>query len=308
LERRLRRVQAFGADPVNYFHPRGLIASNFLNHANDDPNSAENQAYAENALASDASLPPSFYRGLGNFVMHTFQGLIQLPGATMQSISSELTFSSTLVTDPGAAWNETQQTITQIPQSVLSRLDLVRQTSATAEGRAELLVSAALFATPFLESNVARAAVATESLPSALAPTGELAAESDAQSELLNLLTLRTRQLELGTDPARGFIQAEGTGGVRIEQALGRSITRSPEEAVDFVDSQLGTISLKGPIPMQGDVQGLANAAIRDANFNTATKTLIIDTKGLSPAQISVLKAAVQAGTANSSKTIIYLH
>jgi uncharacterized protein RhaS with RHS repeats len=86
--------QAFGADPVNYFDPRGLIASNFLNNANDDPNSAENQAYAENALASDASLPPNFYRGLGNLVTHTFQGLVQLPGAILQSTSTSLSFTT----------------------------------------------------------------------------------------------------------------------------------------------------------------------------------------------------------------------
>ncbi|WP_162145231.1 RHS repeat-associated core domain-containing protein [Chthoniobacter flavus] len=133
-------------------------------------------------------------------------------------------------------------------------------------------------------------------------------AETSGQSQLLDTLNLRARQLELGTDPARGYIEAEGIAGVRIEQALGRTISRGPDEAIDFVDSQLGNISLKGPIPAKGSVDGLANAAIKDANFNTATRTLIIDTKGLSEAQISALKSAVEANVGRSSKTIIYLH
>jgi RHS repeat-associated protein len=140
------------------------------------------------------------------------------------------------------------------------------------------------------------------------APSRAVTAENAGRQALVDTLSLRARQLELGTDPVRGFIQAEGTGGVRLEQALGRTITRSSDGAADFIDSQLGTISLKGPIPAQGSVQGLANAAIRDATMNTATRTLVIDTMGLTPAQVSALKAAVQAGTAGTSKTIIYLH
>jgi len=86
--------------PVNYFDPRGLIASNFVNGANENPNSPENEAYAENSLATDASLPPSFYRGLANFANHTLQGLINLPGAAFQVGSSSLTFSGTVVVRP----------------------------------------------------------------------------------------------------------------------------------------------------------------------------------------------------------------
>jgi hypothetical protein len=134
------------------------------------------------------------------------------------------------------------------------------------------------------------------------------AAENAGRQGLVDLLSQRARQLELGTDPARGFIQAEGTGGARLEQALGRTITRSADGAADFVDSHLGSISLKGPIPPQGSVQGLANAAIKDATMNTATRALVIDTKGLTPAQVAALKAAVRAGTAGTSKTIIFLH
>lgn len=134
----------------------------------------------------------------------------------------------------------------------------------------------------------------------------DLAANS-ARRDLANVLLLRARQLELGVDPVRRFINAEALGGSRIEQALGRSISRSSDPAADFVDKRLGAISLKGPIPRRGSVEGLARSAIKDANFNTATKTLFIDTEGLSPAEVEALKAAIQAGTRNSTKSIFYL-
>ena len=135
-----------------------------------------------------------------------------------------------------------------------------------------------------------------------------MTAEQAAQQNIVNLLKLRERQLLLGDDPARGFLQAEGTAGVRLEQALGRTINRGTDAAVDFVDSQLGTISLKGPIPAQGSVEGLGAAVIRDAmGGNTATRTVVVDTLGLSQEEVSALKAAIEAGTQGTSKEIIYL-
>jgi hypothetical protein len=119
--------------------------------------------------------------------------------------------------------------------------------------------------------------------------------------------TLRARVQTLGTDPARGFIRAEGVGGARIEQALGRPISRSTEVAVDFVDEVLGPISLKGPIPAKGSAEGLANAAIKDANFNTATKALFVDLRGLSEPQASLVRSRVSAGTVSTTKQIFYL-
>lgn len=133
------------------------------------------------------------------------------------------------------------------------------------------------------------------------------AGEAAARARLAETLRLRARSLELGTDPARGFIESEGIGGPRIEQALGRTITRSADEAADFVDKVLGPVSLKGPIPAAGSVEGLAAAAIKDAQFNTATKALFVDTKGLSPAQITHLKTLIADGTVGLPKKIFIL-
>jgi RHS repeat-associated protein len=125
---------------------------------------------------------------------------------------------------------------------------------------------------------------------------------------LLYVLKYRLRQLILGTDPRRGFIQAEGTAGARLEQALGRTISRSEDVSADLVDSQLGRISVKGPIPAKGSLDGLAKAVIKDAmGGNTATQTVVVDTLGLSPTQISALKTAIQAGTQGTVKKIIFL-
>jgi hypothetical protein len=130
---------------------------------------------------------------------------------------------------------------------------------------------------------------------------------SDELAPSSNFGALRNRVRELGTDPARGFIRAEGIGGVRIEQALGRTIRRSTDKAADFVDDVLGPISLKGPIPSRGSAQGLANAAIKDAKFNTATKGLFIDLRGLSPAAKVQVRQAVEQGTQGVHKTIRFL-
>ena len=118
---------------------------------------------------------------------------------------------------------------------------------------------------------------------------------------------LRDRVRTLGTDPARGFIRAEGIGGVRIEQALGRTIRRSSDEAADFVDDVLGLISLKGPIPSRASARGLANAAIKDAKFNTATNALFIDLRGLSSADKALVRQLVNEGTEGLKKIIRFL-
>jgi hypothetical protein len=118
---------------------------------------------------------------------------------------------------------------------------------------------------------------------------------------------LRDRVRALGTDPARGLIRAEGIGGVRVERALGRAIHRSADEAIDFVDDVLGPISLKGPIPCRGSVKGLANAAIKDAKFNTATNALFVDLRGLSAADKALVRQLVTKGAVGTRKIIRFL-
>jgi hypothetical protein len=140
-----------------------------------------------------------------------------------------------------------------------------------------------------------------------MAAESQAVEESAAQSRLVGTLRARSRQLELGLDPERGFIASEGAAGVRIEQALGRTITRSADNAADFVDRVLGPISLKGPIPAQGSVSGLANAAVKDALTNTATKALFVDLTGLSSEAATVVRNTVMQGAAKTTKTIFFL-
>jgi hypothetical protein len=58
---------------------------------------------------------------------------------------------------------------------------------------------------------------------------------------------------------------------------------------------------------MRGSAQGLANAAIKDAKFNTATNALFIDLRGLSAADRALVRQAVMQGTAGVKKTIHFL-
>jgi hypothetical protein len=136
-------------------------------------------------------------------------------------------------------------------------------------------------------------------------------AEADAaatQARMVAQLRLRQRQVELGTDPVRGLIEREGAGGVHIEQGLGRQITRSADPAADFVDKVLGPISLKGPIPAGGDLQGLAKSAVKDAFTNTYTKALFVDLTGLSTQQAAIVEQLVRVGTQGATKQIFFLH
>jgi len=136
---------------------------------------------------------------------------------------------------------------------------------------------------------------------------GAAAGGAEARAALLAQLQLRARQLELGTDPERGFIPSEAAGGVHIEQSLGRTIARSADPAADFVDSTLGPVSLKGPIPAAGSVEGLAKSAIKDVHTNTATKALFVDLKGLSAQDAAAVESAVRAGTVGAPKRIFFL-
>ncbi len=118
---------------------------------------------------------------------------------------------------------------------------------------------------------------------------------------------LRARVRELGTDPVRGFIRREGIGGVRIERVLGRAIRRSEDVAADFVDDILGPLSLKGPIPLRGDVEGLIKSSIKDAFTNTATRALFVDLRRIPAAQQASIMASIRGRAAAASKTIFFL-
>ncbi len=118
---------------------------------------------------------------------------------------------------------------------------------------------------------------------------------------------IEERARELGTGPT-GYKPGEAEGARHIESYLGRRISRSPDVAADFVDNELGPISLKGPIPVgKGDVNGLANSAIKDANTHTGSGTLFVDLNGLSETERHFVRGKVQAGTVNSRKNIIFL-
>jgi hypothetical protein len=78
-------------------------------------------------------------------------------------------------------------------------------------------------------------------------------------------------------------------------------------KGIDRVDDILGPISLKGPIPSQGSAEGLAEAAIRDVRFNTATNALFIDLRGLPSQAAARVKTLVGQGTAGASKPVHFL-
>jgi uncharacterized Zn-binding protein involved in type VI secretion len=132
-----------------------------------------------------------------------------------------------------------------------------------------------------------------------------------ARGRLTHQMHLRARQLELGIDPEKGYKynELEGIGGVHIEQVLGRPIRRSNVLGEDFVDSVLGPVSLKGPLPPsgKGDVSGLASSAIQDVTANSATKACFVDLTGLSPEQAANVKTTITGALPDSSKPVFFL-
>jgi hypothetical protein len=95
--------------------------------------------------------------------------------------------------------------------------------------------------------------------------------------------------LRLARDAARGGgpNPAQGVGGIRIQQYLGRKIRVSKDPAYDFLDGST-KIQLKGPFidsetlerAPNIDINAIAEK-INASNFNTGFDKLIIDTLGL---------------------------
>lgn len=147
---------------------------------------------------------------------------------------------------------------------------------------------------------------ATASTTASSGPPAGALELSDARTAFLRQLRTRTKQVELGVDPKKGFIEREGAGGVHIEQA-GRTIVRSADAAADFVDSELGPVSLKGPIPKTGSIRGLAESAIKDVKNNTATAALFVDLSGLSDSQAALVTKLVTDATRGLPKRIFFI-
>ena len=132
------------------------------------------------------------------------------------------------------------------------------------------------------------------------------------RQELITLINARGRALALSADAERGGTPnyLQGLGLMRTEQAFGVSVSTAAEAGVDGVASGLGKIQLKGPFLRRNDLKFLSAAqrqasiqeAVASINQNTAYNTLIIDTLGLTAAEVQQLEAAIAA--AQSSRPI----
>jgi RHS repeat-associated protein len=112
------------------------------------------------------------------------------------------------------------------------------------------------------------------------------------------------RVSELGINHEQGGVTdlRQGLGGAHYEQATGRSLSPSTEAGGDFVENG-EQVSMKGPlvdkagkpVPIKDEmVDGLANSAVKDVRYNTATKRVIVDTAGMTPAQRSRLMTSIK--------------
>src|SRR5260370_30124051 len=139
------------------------------------------------------------------------------------------------------------------------------------------------------------------------------------QRDIVALISLRQRQLELSFNAEQNATSLrEGLAAARYEQATGRTVTRSNTEGVDINDPVIGPVSLKGPAGLTHTgkviritdemVEGLAASVVKDVKFNTATKSVAVDTFGLSAAQRQTLEKSINAGVGPSpGKSIVFL-
>ena len=108
-------------------------------------------------------------------------------------------------------------------------------------------------------------------------------------------------------------------GGTRYENATGRKVSRGTEDGIDFVDPEVGPVSLKGPLadkktgaPLTVSdemVEGFGKSVVKDVKYNTATKRVVVDTRGMTSAQRTKLKQSVSDGLADSgaTKEVVFL-
>ena len=114
----------------------------------------------------------------------------------------------------------------------------------------------------------------------------------------------------LGMDPATGgrVNHREVAAGLRIEDSLGRKIFRSEHAGADFVDKELGPISLKGPILPEWDIQGFARSAVADIKTNTAADVVVIDIGGLNTDTQSYIRSYIQENAETTLSKQVFFH
>jgi hypothetical protein len=181
---------------------------------------------------------------------------------------------------------------------------------------ANALTTAATLKVNLLGRPMRTAAVADEEL--GVSSANGVLGESGAAPALA--LRLRIRQLELGYNPETKLPNlAEGLGGARYEQFVGRSITRSAVDGADLVDPAIGPISLKGPLGIRGAtglpipitpqmIDGLADSVVEDVTMNVYTKRVVVDTLRLSPEQRAYVIRRIQAGIPIGGKQVFILY
>lgn len=90
---------------------------------------------------------------------------------------------------------------------------------------------------------------------------------------------------ELGTDPKTGkFSEAEADNGERLEQQLGKTLSRSDHPGADFVDAEGNTYDAMGPVdPKYFNEQQFNDSLGR--HLLKSNDTTSVDLTGLNPAQ-----------------------
>jgi hypothetical protein len=141
----------------------------------------------------------------------------------------------------------------------------------------------------------------------------EISTKEEALARIAGALRFKI----LGTNLEQGgkFSIIEAIGATRMEKIIGRRLSSSNIDGIDFIDSgNLGKIQLKGPflnknlqtLSLENQQNAIKNM-LRKIQENTAPDTFIIDTLGLSDEVFSQLNIAVQSLPIQQAKKVRFI-
>jgi hypothetical protein len=98
---------------------------------------------------------------------------------------------------------------------------------------------------------------------------------------------------EIGTDPKKGFNPLEASAGRRLDEKIGRRLSRDPTGDFDWIDSAGKTYDAVGPVPAGRFDAVSFNRAIDKHMVKQGLDIVVVDMTGLSPAEQALVRGHI---------------
>ena len=145
--------------------------------------------------------------------------------------------------------------------------------------------------------------VAEARAAAAAAENAELVA---ARQQLLGQLRELARRRSLGVDPASGrYRLAEEQAALRLEQQIGRQVTRDPSGTGDWLDAAGRTYDAVGPVPAGRFDLASFTRQIGKHLLKQGLDKVVVDVTGLSEAEVAAVMSHIKSLTSAEQARII---